>query len=134
LRARLQSFRYPLKESPRGVHNMGLPAGKLNNGVILALAQFYAAQPPFSVNLGKSEVGAGIYQKGTSDVPACQTCHGNNAEGKGLIPRLAGQHKEYLQTQLQAFSMGARIAAPMTRHVWFMTPEQAKAVATFLGN
>jgi cytochrome c553 len=51
----------------------------------------------------------------------------------GTAPRLAGQHRAYLQMQLQAFSTGARISDPMTRHVWFISPDQAMAVANYLG-
>ena len=49
------------------------------------------------------------------------------------MPRLAGQHAEYLELQLQAFAMAARIGDPMNHHVWVMTPDQMRAVAAFLG-
>ena len=113
---------------------MGVPAAELTDGVILAMARFYAAQTPFSGGGSGNAAGATIYQKGAKDIPACQTCHRANAEGNGAIPRLAGQHKAYLQMQLQAFAVAARIADPMTHHVWFMTPEQVTVVAAYLGN
>jgi len=133
LRARLQSFRYPVKESPHGIHNMGIPGQQLTDAVVEALAAYYAAQKPFSGGLVTNQPGASIYKNGTHDIPACQGCHGAKGEGMGTAPRLAGQHRAYLQMQLQAFSTGARISDPMTRHVWFISPDQAMAVANYLG-
>jgi len=34
---------------------------------------------------------------------SCAGCHGLKGMGAGLIPRIAGQHKDYLRTQLMAF-------------------------------
>jgi cytochrome c553 len=48
-------------------------------------------------------------------------------------PRLAGQHVDYLELQMRAFALAGRIADPMNHHVWVMTPEQMRAVATYLG-
>lgn len=39
---------------------------------------------------------------------ACNQCHGLRGKGNGLIPRLAGQHQDYLYKQLQLFKSGQR--------------------------
>lgn len=39
---------------------------------------------------------------------ACAGCHGRDGEGRGVRPRLAGQHAAYLQTQLVLFRDGKR--------------------------
>lgn len=134
LASRLTSFRYPIKESPRAIHNMAIPAAELTGPVIAALAKFYAAQTPPPAGGKPDKLGAAIYQKGAKDIAACQSCHGATGEGSSTVPRLAGQHRGYLLLQLQAFSNAARVADPMNYHVWVMTPAQAEAVANYLGN
>jgi cytochrome c553 len=102
--------------------------------VIAALARFYAQQVPPISGPGKNAEGMRLYQKGAKDVPACLQCHGEAGQGRGAVPRLAGQHKAYLFTQLRAFSIAARIGDPMNHHVWVMTPQQAEDIAAYLGN
>lgn len=41
-------------------------------------------------------------------LPACASCHGAHAGGPIDTPTLAGQRKEYLQSQLEAFAKGQR--------------------------
>lgn len=133
---RLHSLRYPISESPRAIHNMGAIAPELTTQVIAALANYYAGQAPTrSHPLGAAAAeGERIYKLGAGkDIPACQSCHGARGEGSGKAPRLAGQHAEYLELQLQAFAMAARISDPMNHHVWVMTSDQMHAVAAYLG-
>ena len=134
LYARLHSLRYPVREAPRAIHAMGDIAPRLESDVIAALANFYAGQlpPPWTAKTGQP--GERLYRRGAKDIPACQSCHGARGEGGEDVPRLAGQHSEYLETQILSFTMAARVADPMNHHVWLMTPEQAKAVAAWLGN
>lgn len=58
-----------------------------------------------------------LFQDGDSrrGIPACGSCHGTQAKGAGLIPRLAGQHKAYLYDQLIAFKNGSRSNDPMAQ-------------------
>lgn len=134
LRSRLESFRYPIRESPRMIHDMGQLSSRLAGNVIAELAKFYAAQTPPSQSGDENKVGGTIYRAGAKDIPACRACHGERGEGQGAVPRLAGQHKAYLGLQLEGFAMAARIADPMNHHVWVMSSEQGKAVAAYLGN
>ena len=134
LRSRLESFRYPIRESPRMIHDMGHLSPQLTGRVIAELAKYYAAQIPPLQSGGANKEGSNIYRTGAKDIPACRTCHGERAEGRGTAPRLAGQHEGYLRIQLEGFAMAARIADPMNHHVWVMTPEQMKAVAAYLRN
>ena len=134
LRSRLQSFRYPIRESPRMIHDMGHLSSQLTNKTIAELAKFYAAQTPTPQSGDADKEGGALYRMGAKDIPACRTCHGEQGEGRGAAPRLAGQHKAYLRMQLQGFAMAARIADPMNHHVWVMTPKQREAVAAYFGN
>lgn len=131
---RLLSFRYPIREAPHAIHTMGIAGATLSDSAMRALAGFYAGQKPFGPRAGVNTIGASLYRDGAKDIPACQTCHGATGEGAGTAPRLAGQHREYLQAQLVAFTMAARIADPMNHHVWVMKDEQAQAVAAYLGH
>jgi len=133
LRSRLESFRYPIREAPRMIHDMGHLSSQLTSKVIAELAKFYAAQTPPVQGSGANE-GSIIYRTGAKGIPACRTCHGERGEGQGSAPRLVAQHQGYLRMQLEGFAMAARIADPMNHHVWAMTPEQVKAVASYLGN
>ena len=40
------------------------------------------------------------------------TCHGPDAHGKGVAPRLAGQNASYMEAQLDKFRKGDRRHAP----------------------
>jgi cytochrome c553 len=133
LRARLQSLRYPMKESPRAIQSMGAVSARMNRDIIVALADFYAAQSPPSSGVRLSKAGEILYRKGAADVPACESCHGADGAGSGSIPRHAGLHREYIFLQLQAFGIAARISDTANGHAWHITTEQAQAVAAFLG-
>lgn len=52
-----------------------------------------------------SHMGKGIFQHGNAHagVASCATCHGANAHGTESLPRLAGQHAGYTETQLKQF-------------------------------
>ncbi len=52
--------------------------------------------PPGMGNGALVDHGAEVYQQ------RCESCHGRSAEGnsKGMVPRLAGQHYEYLMRQI----------------------------------
>jgi cytochrome c553 len=78
--------------------------------------------------------GKAIYEQGVVEqgIPACQTCHGPNAEGKEVYPRLAGQYPEYLLKQLLFFQSMARANAPVMHGVSdTMTFSQMQSVATY---
>jgi len=49
-----------------------------------------------------------LYGDEKRDLIACRSCHGHSAQGNGLTPRLASQHKNYLIKQLNLFKNGKR--------------------------
>ena len=80
---------------------------------IPALVEYYSSQKtaPGSVRDAKlAEEGKKIFQEGVaaSDVPACASCHQADAMGKGIFPRLASQHADYLFLELKNFSSADR--------------------------
>lgn len=118
----------------------GMVAG-LSQQDMLNLAAYYSAQQPkpgTSKDQQLALIGQKIYRGGVlgAGVPACASCHG--AQGKGIpaqFPRLAGQHSEYVYTQLNAFRLGERAndGAKMMRSVAAkMTDADMKAVAAYI--
>lgn len=115
-------------------------AADLTDGEIAALAEFFAGKPPKPRRPGDTDlagVGRYIYVKGNpySGVPACATCHGPAAHGTTQLPRLAGQHPAYLQTQLKEFNMRARTNDNAVMHTVAtkLTELEVVAVTVYLG-
>ena len=71
---------------------------------------------------------------GVTDVPACQYCHGQRAEGRGSVPRLASQHQDYLKSQLLVLSLILRDSKIMHPNAEDMTEEQMNAIAEYLAS
>jgi cytochrome c553 len=92
----------------------------------------------------KDLVAAGkkLYEEGAgSDVPACGSCHGEDAKGNGSFPRLAGQLHDYVFNKLVNWSKerGQDPAKPDTSAIMEpiahgLTQEQVRAVAAYLNH
>jgi cytochrome c553 len=76
------------------------------------IAAFYAAQPgsggqtnPELLALGKKVYRSGVAER---NVAACTACHSPTGQGNAPagFPALAGQHAEYIATQLRAYRKG----------------------------
>ncbi|MGV6852593.1 MAG: c-type cytochrome [bacterium] len=67
--------------------------------------------------LGSSVAMAGDIEAGKAKSAVCAGCHGANGKSAvPIYPNLAGQHAQYIVTQLKAFKAGERknpIMAPM---------------------
>jgi cytochrome c553 len=141
--AQLTSFR-DRSRAERDAHTyMWGMAFRLNDEEIDALAKSYATKPP---PLGKpatpekQAAGAKLYFSGLpgSDVPACKTCHGESAAGTAKTanapsyPRLAGQHRDYIDAQLRFFASQARDNPTMHRNAMNLTSDQIEALAAFI--
>ncbi|HEY9099847.1 MAG TPA: c-type cytochrome [Thiobacillus sp.] len=105
------------------------------------LAAYYSAQQPkpgTSKDQEQALLGQKVYRGGVlgAGVPACASCHG--ASGQGIpaqFPRLAGQHSDYIYTQLNDFRVGKRAndGAKMMRTIAAkMTDADMKAVASYI--
>ena len=126
----LKAFRDKSRADPHAHTYMWGMAAKLSDETIDGLAASYAAMPPAAGTPGDpAEMAAGekIYPRGhpaATEVPACIACHGEKAEGAGVIPRLAGQHRGYLERQLSAFASNARANEIMHENSKNLTPER----------
>jgi cytochrome c553 len=103
-----------------------------------AAADYLSHQPPTAAQPQPGKLGAmgqKLYANGdpANNVPACQSCHGANAEGQGNVPRLAGQHREYLKTQLWGLNFGLRTNSIMGPNAMKLSSDQIDALAAYLG-
>lgn len=103
------------------------------------VAAFYGskqAKPGFAKNKDLVTLGEKIYRGGLTDrhIAACAGCHGPSGAGiPSQYPRLAGQHADYTEAQLNAFRSGARKnSAQMTGITLEMTDKEIKAVADYI--
>lgn len=133
----LDAFRNHVRGDPNAQAYMWGMASQLSDATIQALGEYYASQKPVAVKSGDAALlseGQKIYSHGipSENVPACASCHGPEAQGAGAFPRLAGQHIEYLVSQLQGFQSGLRANAPIMQGVVrAMNAEQIRAAATY---
>lgn len=106
---------------------------------IQALGVFFEAQPVQAHPVADNELsaqGRTVYDKGNkaSGVQACNACHGEQGQGTEQLPRLAGQHALYLETQLRSFSQRLRTNdnAVMHRIASRLTEAEVRALAAYL--
>jgi cytochrome c553 len=111
----------------------------LTEAQIDGIATYFSSQqavmgPPG--NRALMDQGRAIFLSGLPDkgVPACSSCHGQHGEGMNQFPRLAGQHADYLVTQLLVFQRTDQRprGAPMKAVTENMTERDMRAVAVFL--
>ena len=138
LEAQLKAFRDRSRSDPYAQAFMWGMAARLTDGTIADIAAYYAAQPPApGMTARRADVGGGrkIYEQGieAEHVPPCQSCHQKHAEGAAVIPRLAGQHRQYLEKQLEYFASGLRAEPIMRASAGNLTARQIAQVAAFLG-
>lgn len=105
----LTDFRQGTRKQPL----MNTIAQGLSEQEIGQLAAYYGslAGPPLHVGEAGGEAARKLDQvgDGTRALPACANCHGLRGLGEGpLLPRLAGQSKEYFADQINAFRNGTR--------------------------
>jgi cytochrome c553 len=101
-----------------------------------ALARYFARQtPPHGTPGDPALIAAGkkLFEQGIDGkVVACANCHGAHAEGNAIFPRLAGQHSAYIVRQLTVIKNNLRHSPVMHGIVTDLTPDDMRAVATYL--
>jgi cytochrome c553 len=140
IQTELKLFRERGRSDPHARAFMWGIARGLTDDQIDGVAQYFASQPPargaVSSNPALAEKGKSIFENGVParEIPGCIICHGPNAEGISPFPRLAGQHRDYLVTQLQQFRGQLResdIMQPIAKNI---TDDEIAAVAEYLAS
>jgi cytochrome c553 len=139
LETQLKAFRDRSRADPHAQAFMWGMAAQLTDPAITEIAAYYAAQRPAAGKpAGREETAAGkkIFEEGipAQQVPPCQSCHGDKAAGNGPFPRLAGQHRPYLERQLAAFISNARANEVMHATAKDLTALQISQIAAFLSS
>ncbi len=112
-----------------------------------ALGEYMASLRPLPHKGGSADLvakGDKIFHGGApeNDVPACAVCHGPEAKGEGIFPRLAGQWRPYLIGQLTNWDKqrglgekgkddNSQIMAPIAKS---LSKEQIQAVTAYLSS
>ncbi|CAN5913674.1 c-type cytochrome [soil metagenome] len=138
--AQLHAFKRHGRSDPAGFEYMWGLSRSLTDEQITGLAAYYAAQlpvlQPIEGDRGRFEAGKSIFVEGVPDkgVPACATCHGLEAKGNAIFPRLAGQHADYLWKQLMVFQRtDQRPEGSIMKTVAHeLTPQNMRDVAGYL--
>jgi cytochrome c553/cytochrome c5 len=135
----LRAFRDKSRNDPDAHAFMFGVAELLNDELIVALADYFSNQKPVRGEPGDPQLAAKgkvIHGEGIASkhVPACGWCHRSDAQGTTVVPRLAGQHAEYLVRQIKAFHQDSRpgLSATMKAVVQSITDEEAEQVAAYL--
>ncbi len=103
-----------IKSGKRPVVEMTGLLDALSDQDLQDLAAYYNSQK-ISLGVAKADLakkGEALYRGGNlaTGLPACSGCHAPNGAGNGpaAIPRLGGQHAQYIEAQLNKFRAGER--------------------------
>ncbi len=135
----LKAFKDETRSDPDAQAFMWGMASGLSDQMITEVAQYFSSQPPPPPESGDPKLiaeGHTIFTHGiTSEgVPACASCHGPEAAGRGMFPRLAGQHQQYLLKQLLVIQTALRNAPVMHGVIKDLSRQQMIAVTTYLAS
>jgi cytochrome c553 len=117
----------------------------MSPALVAALAAYYNGlnpKPPGGAPKELVAAGKEIYEGGvaSANVPACATCHGPDAKGNGVFPRLAGQLHSYISMKLTNWEKergrdptvpdkSANVMQPVAHN---LTEVQVAAIAAYL--
>jgi cytochrome c553 len=138
IEAELKLFRIRGRSDPRARAFMwGISRG-LTDEQIKGVAQYFASQPPVkgggSSNPALADKGKLMYENGAPerDIEACTVCHGHSGEGVNTQPRLAGQHRDYVVTEMWQYRSGLRENKVMQHVTEKMTDDEIAAVVDYV--
>jgi cytochrome c553 len=136
-----QSWRYiyiELKDFNEGRRSdpvMSPMAASLTRDQMIALGNFFAAQKPkpIAFQADDARVAAG---KKISDAVLCPMCHLGGFSGQNEIPRVAGQHPEYIRKQLHDFKERKRTndGGNMTSVAATLSDDDIENLAQYIAN
>ena len=139
LQVQLKSFRDKTRADPHAHTYMWGMAANLDDHTIAGVAKFYSEQAPAPASHEDPiliAAGEKIFKTGikAENSPACGLCHGKHAEGAGAVPRLADQHRTYLEDQLHAFKVNSRANATMHGNAKRLSDQEITEIAAYLAS
>ena len=135
--AQIEAFQAHTREEKAAHDIMYGIAGNLDAALVKSIAQYYAVQPPAPGRPGDPALvskGKSLFETGIPErmIPPCATCHGPKAEGRGVFPRLAGQHAAYVIHQIEYIQQVVRKAPVMHGIVKDLTAAEIEAIAAYV--
>ena len=137
--SQMKAFRDKTRANLNATRFMWGISSRLTDEDIEKLAAYYEAQTPVHsgkiTDKAKYDQGMALFTTGDQSrgILACAACHGEKAQGNASIPRLGGQHEEYLKKQLKVFYGNDRpAAAAMHEIVKALTEKDVEALAQYL--
>jgi len=123
------------KEGRRSEPAMAPFVAKLSSKDMLDLAEYFAAQKPKPIAF-KADAARVARGKKKADEVLCTMCHLGGMKGQNEIPRVAGQHPEYVIKQLKAFKARARNndAGSMTSVAQTVTEQDIEDLAHYISS
>lgn len=124
---------FMFREGRRQNEQMTPFVGKLSNADLNDLALYFSSQKAASPN---TQADPAVVTKGRELMVKnnCVACHTATLVGQQHIPRLAGQHKDYLLAQLKAFKAAQRadFDGTMTSAAQGLAVDELELVAEYL--
>ncbi len=121
------------KEGRRQDPDMTAVAVNMGKEDMLAVAAYYAEQKPVSIRF-KADAERSARGKYLADTTLCTMCHQGHYQGQNEVPRVAGQHFEYVKKQLMDFKTRTRTndAATMTSVAGTLSDEDVENISEYL--
>jgi cytochrome c553 len=137
LAAQIRAFQTKTRSDPEAHNYMWGMATLISEPMVDALAQYYSRQAPAPGTPGDAALiakGQKLFEQGVPErgIAACASCHGPDAAGRSIFPRLAGQHAAYLRRQLEVIQKQLRNSPIMHGIIKDLKPDEIKAVAEYL--
>jgi cytochrome c553 len=123
------------KEGRRSEPAMAPMVAKLSTQDMLDLAEYFAAQKPKPIAF-KADAARVARGKKKAEEVLCTMCHLGGLSGQNEIPRVAGQHPEYVIKQLKAFKARTRTndAGSMTSVAQTITEQDIEDLAHYISS
>ena len=120
----LKAFKAKTRNNPM----MEAMAANLTEADMDNLAAYFSSQTK-----AKAGGDANLAKIGQEKSAMCAGCHGESAAGNGQFPMLAGQHPNYLVSQLNHFKDGTRKNGHMKAIANTLSEDDMKALAAYFG-
>lgn len=123
------------KEGRRSEPSMQPVLAKLSSKDMLDLAEYFAAQKPRPIAFRPDAARVARGRKKADEV-LCTMCHLGGMSGQNEIPRVAGQHPQYVIKQLKAFKARTRTndAGSMTSVAQTITEQDIEDLAHYISS
>jgi cytochrome c553 len=138
IKIQLDRLNHQTRDNPFALKYMSHAAAQVGPEAGCQLAAYFAALPPIAVGDGDEKLigqGREIFLAGipSQNVPACAFCHGPEAQGVGIFPRLGGQSYHYIKRRLEQWGEGySKVASHMPGIAKRLEPGQVEALASYL--